>query len=359
MEKRQSTKIILLKILAFVIGLCLMMNRLTTLLMLKEYPVGANVNILLNPYILGEKPTGFYSLEDDTLDVVFLGSSNVHCNINPNIIWNQYGITSYDFTGDQQDLGTTYYYLQQVFKTQSPKLVMIDILNGGAQESLANDQAHFSYDYMKNDMSKVLGIWNRTKGSRLEMYFPIITYHDRWKELTQRDYTYSKDFHNSLNGAFIYMVQNEQPGVQLPEDMPVENLSNKTIKWVQSIQALCEKNNCQCVFIKTPFSQYKEDYFPYFAAFGEYCQENNIQFIDMNNYADAIGIDYATDFVDEMHMNWIGQQKLSNYIGDIISGNYEFEDKRNNSEFSQWNDDYDTMMYYINNFDVLYSESGV
>ena len=82
-------------------------------------------------------------------------------------------------------------------------------------------------------------------------------------------------------------------------------------------------------------------------------------FIDMNNCTEEIGIDYATDFVDEMHMNWIGQQKLSNYIGNLISGNYEFEDKRNDSEYSQWNDDFDTMMYYINNFDVLYGESGV
>ena len=60
MEKQQLKRITFLKIVAFMIGLCFMMSRLTNLLMLKEYPVGPNVNILLNPYILSEKPTGFY-----------------------------------------------------------------------------------------------------------------------------------------------------------------------------------------------------------------------------------------------------------------------------------------------------------
>ena len=119
------TKKLLIKLIVFFMGLALIYTRLTTIFTLKEYSAGANVNILINPYLLCEKQDGFYSLDNNTLDVVFIGSSNIHCNVNPNVIWHEYGITSYDYSCDQQELGTSYYYLQQVFETQSPKVVFL------------------------------------------------------------------------------------------------------------------------------------------------------------------------------------------------------------------------------------------
>ena len=40
---------------------------------------------------------GFYDLDDDTIDVMFLGSSSVYRTISPMILWEDYGITSYDY----------------------------------------------------------------------------------------------------------------------------------------------------------------------------------------------------------------------------------------------------------------------
>ena len=70
---------------------------------------------------------GFYSEKKNSMDVVFVGSSQIFCDFNPNVIWKELGITSYDFSAHRQDPGPSYYYLKQMFETQSPKVVVIDL----------------------------------------------------------------------------------------------------------------------------------------------------------------------------------------------------------------------------------------
>ena len=151
-------RIFIIKLFLFIFGLVLVLGRIQEIVLLKTSPAGANVNVLINKNILCEKQDGFYALDDNTLDVVFIGSSNIHCNINPNIIWHNYGITSYNYSCDQQELGTTVYYLKQVFETQSPKVVVIDVMGNGDTEEIETLRAHFAFDFMKNDTYKIQAI---------------------------------------------------------------------------------------------------------------------------------------------------------------------------------------------------------
>jgi len=339
-----------IKLILFFIGLIIILNRLNTIFLLKEYPVGDNINQRISPYTLCEKQDGFYALQPNSIDVLFIGSSNIHCNINPNQIWNQYGFTSYDFCCDQQELGTSYYYLEQALKTQSPEVVVIDILNDGSQDEINVIQAHYAFDNMKDDIYKYKAIWNRAKSNRLELALPLIRYHERWNELTQNDYKYKKGKYNVLKGCFIYMVSNKQENPQVPKTISEYSLSDKTISWIEDILQVCEKNNCECLFIKTPLAGYDEGQYAYFQAFNEYCQKENVKFLDLNNYVDDIGLDFDEDYADKAHMNWNGQKKLSNYLGNFIKVQYDINDKRGNYLYDNWNEDYDEMMIYINSF---------
>ncbi|SFU85087.1 hypothetical protein [Butyrivibrio sp. M55] len=343
------------KIFVFLTGLVIVISRLTMIFTIKEQPVGPNVNYLITPNELCEKQDGFYGLEKNSLDVVFIGSSNIHCNINPNVIWNSFGITSYDFSCDQQELGTSYYYLQQVFETQKPKVVVVDIMGNGEQDEIDNTRAHFAFDHMKNDIYKYKAIWNRTKSARLEMMFPLIAYHDRWKELTQNDYQYIPNQYNILKGAFIYMTANECERPQIPTEIPVSELPEKTKYWIEAIQELCNEHECKCLFIKAPYSFYEDSWFSYFNAFEDYCVDKGFSFINLNKYVDDMGISFATDFSDGMHMNWEGQQKLSIYIGDYLVKHYSLEDKRGVTDYSKWDDDYLEMTNLIDDFWDIYN----
>ena len=343
------------KIMLFGTVLSMILIRLNTVFILKEYPMGPNVNETIKPYILTEKNDGFYAMEKNSLDVVFIGSSNIHCNINPNVIWNEYGIASYDFSSDMQDLGTSYYYLKQMFKRQSPAVVVIDVWEDGNVEEIDSLAAHFAFDHMKLDKVKIEAVYNRAKENWLEMLFPLITYHERWKELKQTDFSYKKRDYNILKGSVIYMVTNEKPKPKLPEHIESSKLPERTMFWLDSIIKLCNDNNCECIFIKTPYSYCDEIVFSYLEGMQNYCNERKIPFLYMNKLVDQIGIDFTNDYVDEVHLNWNGQVKLSNYSGEYISSNYHIKNKCKDKEFQKWNDDYEEMMWYVDNFEKNYS----
>ena len=59
---------------------------------------------------------GFYELEENTVDVVFLGSSHSVSGFSPQYLYNEYGIRSYNLSCEQQNLITSYYWLKECLK---------------------------------------------------------------------------------------------------------------------------------------------------------------------------------------------------------------------------------------------------
>ena len=69
----------------------------------------------------------FYQQEENTVDVLCLGSSHTYTNINPAILWDEYGMAAYDLAGSNQTLWNTYYYMKEALKYQTPQLVVVDV----------------------------------------------------------------------------------------------------------------------------------------------------------------------------------------------------------------------------------------
>ena len=69
-----------------------------------------------------------YKLEKNSVDVMFYGSSHCNYTINNAILWKDYGIASYDMVGGGQNLGSTYYYMEETLKTQKPALMAVELV---------------------------------------------------------------------------------------------------------------------------------------------------------------------------------------------------------------------------------------
>jgi hypothetical protein len=48
-----------------------------------------------------------YAQPEKTIDVAFIGSSHVHCDINTALLWERYGIAGYDYSAGEQPLWIT------------------------------------------------------------------------------------------------------------------------------------------------------------------------------------------------------------------------------------------------------------
>jgi hypothetical protein len=97
---------------------------------------------------------------------------------------------------------------------------------------------------------------------------------------------------------------------------------------IEDLNDICIKNDCKLLLVKTPmqitalehptsWSKLRHE------AARDFAKQYNITFIDLNYDVD-IGIDWAHDTCDHgIHMNLNGAQKVTEYIGDYLSKNYE------------------------------------
>ena len=75
---------------------------------------------------LTETYRGFYRMKKDTVDVLFLGSSQTAAGFNPQNLYDSFGIRSYNLGSNHQSLWASYYWLREALGRQSPKVVVLD-----------------------------------------------------------------------------------------------------------------------------------------------------------------------------------------------------------------------------------------
>ena len=149
---------------------------------------------------------GFYEEEDNSLDAVYIGSSNCYATWNPVLAWEEYGIAVYPYCCNAQPLFAVEYLIKEARKTQ-PDATFIVNINTVSDRKIAESEMHYLLDYMPFSLNKLKLTQYLSKVSgytfeeSLEFYLPIIRYHTRYGELTSEDFSYKID---GLKGASHY-----------------------------------------------------------------------------------------------------------------------------------------------------------
>lgn len=329
---------------------------LTSVFIKKSSNEGLPNLVDFTPYNRSMIMDGFYDLERDTLDVVFVGSSHIYSNVNPTILFDKYGFTSYDFACGSQVLNVSRYYVEEVFRTQKPKLVVIDLLNA-YDTVIASPESHTSFDFMRSVSVKTEGILDVVPSSEwIDALFPLTAFHERWKELEKSDFTYLfADKHNYFGGYLgITYASPQDPATFVVSD-EVSDVPESTKQILDEIINICSENGAQCLFIKTPFSC-PESMQAYYNGIEAYLDsEHGLKMVNVNRHLDEIGFDFLIDYADTVHMSYTGADKFSLWLGQYLVENYELPDHRNSEDYVQWAEDWN---YYRQRVEVYEYEKN-
>jgi hypothetical protein len=158
---------------------------------------------------------GFYQQEENSLNVVFVGGSNVHEFWNTMAAWNDYGIASYDYSVSAMAAGSIISAIEEVKKTQTPELVVVD-----ARKFL---DSYMDYDFdmpFRNafdsqdiSLDRFLGVHyvqrvcGLTYSEALSEYLDIIYYHDNYEALgNEKNWEYIDNrADDDVNGSDLYI----------------------------------------------------------------------------------------------------------------------------------------------------------
>ncbi|MCR5789282.1 MAG: hypothetical protein K6G83_05265 [Lachnospiraceae bacterium] len=288
-----------------------------------------------------------YYQPKDTIDVVMLGSSHVHCDINTGLLFQEYGIAAYDYSAAEQPLWCTYYYLKEICKTQKPKLIVLELYSparfkddhqyGWLNENLCG---------MRFSLNKLQMLFDSCERERLSEFFPsFFVYHSRYSELTRGDMLYpltiakEKRAFKGFTPFFGQSVQ-ERPPVNKEEK---GGLTAKSELYLEKIIEYTKENEIPLFLLVSPYIMTWEDQMTY-NRIEEIAAANELFYRNANDDYDMMALDFSSDFNEESHLNYQGACKYSRYLGYMLKLLYELPDRRTEPGYESWAEDYERIM---------------
>ncbi len=284
----------------------------------------------------------FYETPEDTIDVLFLGSSHCFCTINNSILWEEAGIPSYNLGTGSQNLGNTYYFLKSALETQSPKLVVVEALFT-AQSGFDNEgwmyrnslMMKWGEGYVDNItyLQNLLGL-NDTQAAELILKLPIL--HSRYNDLTRLDFDDVAYYNRG------YLARYQTTAFETPEACTWDvkaPMADEAKYYIDQIVALCQENDIELLFYVAPFIIEKPQQ-EILNSSEEYINSLGYECIDFNKQYQNAGFDYSTDMMETSHTNVDGARKITKYLLSYMKAHYDLPDRRGEGEkYTLWDID--------------------
>lgn len=284
----------------------------------------------------------YYKEENKEFDVVFIGDCEVYENFSPVTLWEKYGINSYIRGSAEQYIWQSYYLLEDTMKYYKPQVVVFNIQSLQFNESDSEAYNRMTLDGMRWSVSKINSIKASMKDNEhfIDYVFPILRYHSRWNELSVNDFKYMFRQPDNIAHNGYYMRVDTKPAVNVPKGRMLTdyNFGDNAWKYLDKMRTLCEENDITLLLIKAP-SLYPYWYEEYEQQVMDYADKYNLPYINFLKLTDKIGIDYSTDTYDAgLHMNLSGAEKLSDYIGNLLSDYWKVPNRKDEELLSEiWN----------------------
>ena len=307
--------------------------------------------VLSNTYINHEADYGesFHNLPENSMDVLVLGSSHAQYSFSPNFFYQDTGLYSYVLGTGGQPLEMSYEMLKEGLKTQSPKLVILEVYTALPLRDIAEaDYNYISPGYQMTGEEKINAFNYLPDEKGKEFLNEYLVNHNNWKTegfsfdiITQaahktyldlkgeKEYDYEK-----ISDSFGYICNY----LELPPknywypynthdyiDVELDDLDKKSL---DNILNLCRNNDIELVLYKTPMDSLDQENISYLHKVWEWADSNNVKYIDFVEEAPKLGF-YMWIHSDSFHSCINGASIITSELSNLINNNYSFNHVEN------------------------------
>ena len=261
---------------------------------------------------------GILAEPQNTIDVLILGDSESYASFIPLQMWEEYGFTAYCCGTSAQNLSYSEQFLHKVFKSQSPKIVVLE-----------THEIYVDFDVGVEVLQK------------LDTLFPVFSYHNRWKTLS------SKDLNLSVNYSYIDNAKGYQfdaavnavsvKNYMMPTDRS-ETVSERNRNYVKNMRDFCNKHGAKLILVSVPsplnWNMARHN------GMTRFCRELGLDYYDLNLKPKEVPIDWNHDVRDKKgdHLNHYGAVKVTKYFGGCLWETGLLTDRRNDEAYTPWNE---------------------
>ena len=266
--------------------------------------------------------TGAAAEPDDSLDVLFVGDSIPFCGIEPLRIWKTRGFTShvlFILAANMPDVKTM---LETVEPYQHPKIIVF--------ETNALFKRFTFDDALMHE---------------LQMTFPVLRYHTRWRWLTPTDLTATpaRDWLDPSKGyrpnSTVDPVPEDEQDDYGTAPKEVEELDPFCQWYLAHLVDYCRSMGATPVFMSLPsltnWNMARHNHLDAWA------RSHDVDYIDLNAEPTKVALDWDTDTKDAgEHLNTSGADKVTLYVSNLLADRYDLTDHRGDEDYAAWDEAY-------------------
>lgn len=306
----------------------------------------------------------FYEQQENTIDVLCLGSSHTYTNINPAVLWDEHGMAAYDLAGSNQTFWNTYYYLKEALKYQSPELLVLDIYRAVETEEY-QDEAKVAMNTfglrISEDFAECMEVSLEDQDVVSDYILKYPVYHARYQEFRDTDFWL---YNGDTNGKNYKGFNMNSISTTSYEDLPdvsgvtdIGEMTEKTEEYLIKIIELAETKKIPLLLVKSPYMAVSKEDKEIYNRVEQIAEDYGIRCIDFNEHFQEIGLDPLTDFAESSHLNYYGNEKYTKYLGDYISKFYQVTDRRGDETYASWEANSEFYRKQSENVDLIKSQT--
>ena len=300
-----------------------------------------------------------YKQPENSIDVFFVGSSKVYCDIATGVLWEKYGIASFDLGGAEAPAWVSYYQLKEALRRQRPKVICYEVSVPAMYPDILNQSTEWATDNtygMKwnSNRTEQLRANSETEEDYRTRLNPFNIMHGRYNDLQENDFT------NVRNTARYKGFDPREKIVEMetPDISGVTTAapcSEKAEEYARKIIELAKQEDIPILFFASPCEARESEQEIINRVMWQIAQSEGVPYIDFNMRYEEIGMDYSKDMSVGNHLSYTGNYKFSSYFGQILKDEYDIPDRRGDSLYASW--DWDATYQNYERQDLLIKQT--
>lgn len=300
---------------------------------------------------------GFYSQEEDSIDVIYIGTSATNRYYIAPKAYEDEGIAAYNLATMGLPMMFVPNLIDEVEKTQNPQLYIIELRNVLKTKNDITD-AHIRRvtDSMKMSPNKyeaidkameytedATGEKSNIDEGALDYIVPIVKYHSR---LSAGDFTAADLIPGILENGTKGFVTSELTLTQKPQKEPIysderEELAPEMEEVLLETLDRCDLLDAEVLFVLSPYAM-KAGVAEKLNTAIDIVEAQGYTVLNFNEkeITDEMGLSWETDFYNSKHVNYCGAEKYTEYLNNYLVSNYKLPDRRGNEKYDSWAESY-------------------
>ncbi len=274
-------------------------------------------------------------------DVVFVGSSHVYLGINPQLVYDETGLTAINLASSSQDIKGSYWMLRSYLSNHSPQVVFVELpaRMAGARETYVlwnfkeyDPLKYMAYYDLKNDEFTI------NDSSR------FLAFRTRFDSIDKGDFDFVRGRGEQLsdrwyNAVFVdakEITRREVDEAYKGDECVSTDTMETTRLYVDKIIKLAYENDAVPIFINTPWVE-TSGIDRFYTEMNGYFESRGVTFLNFSDlYSDNSDFDLETDFFDDAHLSYEGGCKLTRILCDHMVGSLKLKHDERKPVDSSW-----------------------